>query len=62
MKEETKCYIYYVLCMVLLVFLMQGCDLGMSSNDTIDTGANEACDYGDLGTVPWNPVYVKIVE
>jgi len=44
-----------------MAFCTQGCDLGMSSSDTIDNGS-QVNDYGDVGTVPWNPLYVKIVD
>ena len=44
-----------------LCLLVNGCDLGLSSNDSINDGT-QVNDYGDVGTVPWNPLYVKIVD
>ena len=44
-----------------MAICINGCDLGLSSNNTIDNG-NQVHDYGDVGTVPWNPLYVKIVD
>lgn len=40
---------------------IHGCDLGMGSSDAIDNGS-QVNDYGDIGTAPWNPLYVKIVD
>ena len=47
-----------------MALFINGCDLGVSSNnnDAGIPGADQPCDYGDLGTVPWNPVYVTIVD
>ena len=42
----------------ILALCINGCDLSMSSNDE---GFSEILSDG-LGSSPWNPVYVKIVE
>ena len=38
-----------------MALFINGCDLGVSSNnnDAGIPGADQPCDYGDLGTVPW---------
>ena len=42
----------------ILALSFNGCDLGLSSSDG---DFNEITSSG-LGSSPWNPVYVKIVE
>tara|TARA_Y100001938_G_C7839075_1_gene305205 strand:- start:198 stop:374 length:177 start_codon:yes stop_codon:yes gene_type:complete len=46
-----------------IAFCTQGCDVGITSsnNDTIAIDMTNA-EYGDYGTVSWNPIYVKIVD
>tara|TARA_R100001594_G_scaffold57337_2_gene91249 strand:- start:4649 stop:4804 length:156 start_codon:yes stop_codon:yes gene_type:complete len=34
----------------------------MSCNDSIMADGNDGGAYGEIGTVEWNPLYVKIVE
>ena len=46
-----------------MAFTIQGCDVGITSSnsDAIAIDMTNA-EYGDYGTVAWNPIYVKIVE
>ena len=52
MKNIKWLVLGYFLC-----FLMNGCDLGMSSTEE---HFETSCD--GLGSNQWNPVYVKVVE
>jgi len=60
-KESDMKNLRWLVLGYFMAICINGCDLGLSSNDTIDNG-NQANDYGDVGTVPWNPLYVKIVD
>ena len=51
MKNIKWLVLGYFIC-----FLMNGCDLGMSSTESFET----SCD--GLGSNQWNPVYVKVVD
>ena len=52
MKNIKWLVLGYFLC-----FLMNGCDLGISSSEDFES----TLDNG-LGSSPYNPVYVRIVE
>ena len=41
----------------ILALCINGCDLGMSSEEDFDQTL-----VNGLGSSPWNPVYVRIVE
>ena len=52
MKERTK----GIIIGLILGFMFFSCDSSIFA-DAEDDGS-----YGDIGTVEWNPLYVKVVE
>ena len=51
--------IKYIILGYLFAISVHGCDSVISSDNSSSTTNLE---YGDYGTVSWNPLYVKIVD